>query len=108
MFICQLSCRSLHLSVYPTQVLDLLEEQLQRVDQRIDALLLVGGFSGSEYLFKRVDVCTYRRLCDYIFLREALGFRNNLELELRLLHGLPMRTPLHVAEQHNTVSHGDL
>ncbi|KAI5120632.1 hypothetical protein M0805_009392 [Coniferiporia weirii] len=37
------------------QVLDLLEEQLRRVDQRIDALLLVGGFSGSEYLFKRVD-----------------------------------------------------
>lgn len=38
------------------QVLDLLEEQLRRVDQRIDALLLVGGFSGSEYLFKRVEV----------------------------------------------------
>ncbi|KLO16492.1 actin-like ATPase domain-containing protein [Schizopora paradoxa] len=37
------------------QVLELLEEQLHRVDQRIDALLLVGGFSGSEYLFKRVD-----------------------------------------------------
>jgi len=37
------------------QVLELLEEQLRRVDQRIDALLLVGGFSGSEYLFKRVD-----------------------------------------------------
>ncbi|KAL5478877.1 hypothetical protein ACEPAI_2154 [Sanghuangporus weigelae] len=37
------------------QALDLLEEQLRRVDQRIDALLLVGGFSGSEYLFKRVE-----------------------------------------------------
>ncbi|OCB85968.1 actin-like ATPase domain-containing protein [Sanghuangporus baumii] len=37
------------------QVLDLLEEQLRRVDQRMDALLLVGGFSGSEYLFKRVE-----------------------------------------------------
>ncbi|KAH8114842.1 actin-like ATPase domain-containing protein [Phellopilus nigrolimitatus] len=37
------------------QVLGLLEEQLHRVEQRIDALLLVGGFSGSEYLFKRVD-----------------------------------------------------
>jgi hypothetical protein len=38
------------------QVLDLIEEQTRKVDQRIDALLLVGGFSGSEYLFKRVDV----------------------------------------------------
>lgn len=37
------------------QVLELLEEQLRRVDQHIDALLLVGGFSGSEYLFKRVE-----------------------------------------------------
>ena len=39
------------------QVLDLIDDQTRRVqDQRIDALLLVGGFSGSEYLFKRVDV----------------------------------------------------
>lgn len=37
-------------------MLNLLEEQVRKVDQRIDALLLVGGFSGSEYLFKRVDV----------------------------------------------------
>jgi len=37
------------------QVLRLIDEQTHRVDQRIDALLLVGGFSGSEYLFKRVD-----------------------------------------------------
>jgi len=29
---------------------------LKRVNQPLDALLLVGGFSGSEYLFKRVDV----------------------------------------------------
>lgn len=34
----------------------LLEEQLRRVEQRIDALLLVGGFSGSEYLYTRVNV----------------------------------------------------
>lgn len=32
---------------------------MKRVHQRIDALLLVGGFSGSEYLFKRVDVCDH-------------------------------------------------
>ncbi|TDL26993.1 actin-like ATPase domain-containing protein [Rickenella mellea] len=37
------------------QVLELIEDQVRRVDQRIDALLLVGGFSGSEYLFKKVD-----------------------------------------------------
>ena len=38
------------------QAIDLIEEQAKRVDQRIDALLLVGGFSGSEYLFRRVKV----------------------------------------------------
>lgn len=37
------------------QVLDLIEEQMRKIDQRVDALLLVGGFSGSEYLFKQVD-----------------------------------------------------
>lgn len=36
------------------QVLELIEEQTKRVE-RIDALLLVGGFSGSEYLFRRVE-----------------------------------------------------
>jgi len=29
---------------------------MKKVNQRIDALLLVGGFSGSGYLFKRVEV----------------------------------------------------
>lgn len=37
------------------QVLELIEDQSRRVDQRIDALLLVGGFAGSEYLFKKVE-----------------------------------------------------
>ncbi|KAK1232190.1 hypothetical protein PQX77_004671 [Marasmius sp. AFHP31] len=37
------------------QVLGLIEEQLRKVDQRIDALLLVGGFAGSEYLKQRVE-----------------------------------------------------
>ena len=44
------------LCCHSLQVLKLLEEQLRRVEQRIDALLLVGGFSGSEYLYKRVQV----------------------------------------------------
>jgi hypothetical protein len=37
-------------------VLELIEEQTRKVDQRIDALLLVGGFAGSEYLFGKVQV----------------------------------------------------
>lgn len=36
------------------QAIELIEEQSKRVDQRLDALLLVGGFSGSEYFFGRV------------------------------------------------------
>jgi hypothetical protein len=38
------------------QVLQLIEEQLSRVDQPVHALLLVGGFAGSEYLKQRVTV----------------------------------------------------
>ncbi|KAG2143858.1 actin-like ATPase domain-containing protein [Suillus cothurnatus] len=37
------------------QVLEMIEEQSKKVEQRIDALLLVGGFAGSEYLIKRVE-----------------------------------------------------
>jgi len=36
------------------QVLELIEEQMKKIDQRLDCLLLVGGFSGSEYLFNTV------------------------------------------------------
>ncbi|KAF8890667.1 hypothetical protein BD779DRAFT_1438377 [Infundibulicybe gibba] len=35
--------------------LSLIEDQTRKVDQRIDALLLVGGFAGSEYLKQRVE-----------------------------------------------------
>ncbi|KAF8064184.1 hypothetical protein FPV67DRAFT_1629198 [Lyophyllum atratum] len=37
------------------EVLHLIEEQIRKLDQRIDALLLVGGFAGSEYLKQRVE-----------------------------------------------------
>ncbi|KAG9217771.1 hypothetical protein CCMSSC00406_0003540 [Pleurotus cornucopiae] len=37
------------------QVLALIEEQTRKLDQRIDALLLVGGFAGCEYLKARVE-----------------------------------------------------
>jgi hypothetical protein len=38
-----------------SQVLDLIEDQAKKVEHQIDALLLVGGFAGSEYLYKRVE-----------------------------------------------------
>ncbi|KAF8642917.1 hypothetical protein AX16_009305 [Volvariella volvacea WC 439] len=37
------------------QVLQLIEDQIRKVNQPIDALLLVGGFAGSEYLKTRVE-----------------------------------------------------
>ena len=37
------------------KVVQLIEEQIARVDQVIHALLLVGGFAGSEYLKQRVQ-----------------------------------------------------
>ncbi|KAG1839323.1 actin-like ATPase domain-containing protein [Suillus subalutaceus] len=37
------------------QVLEMIEEQSKKVEQHIDALLLVGGFAGSEYLIRRVE-----------------------------------------------------
>uniref|UniRef100_A0A0W0G1N0 Actin-like ATPase domain-containing protein n=1 Tax=Moniliophthora roreri TaxID=221103 RepID=A0A0W0G1N0_MONRR len=37
------------------QVLTLIEDQLRKVNQRVDALLLVGGFAGSEYLKQEVE-----------------------------------------------------
>ncbi|EIW56662.1 actin-like ATPase domain-containing protein [Trametes versicolor FP-101664 SS1] len=37
------------------EVLELIEAQTQKVNRRLDALLLVGGFSASEYLFRKVQ-----------------------------------------------------
>ncbi|TFK69770.1 actin-like ATPase domain-containing protein [Pluteus cervinus] len=37
------------------QVLQLIEDQVQKIHQKVDALLLVGGFAGSEYLKQRVE-----------------------------------------------------
>jgi len=37
------------------QALGLIEDQMKKVNQQVDALLLVGGFSGSTYLFKKVE-----------------------------------------------------
>jgi hypothetical protein len=37
------------------QVIQLLEEQVAKVAAKVDALLLVGGFAGSDYLFGRIQ-----------------------------------------------------
>jgi len=47
---------ALHATDFFFQVLQLIDEQIQKVDQKIDALLLVGGFAGNNYLKQRVEV----------------------------------------------------
>ncbi|KAI0695313.1 actin-like ATPase domain-containing protein [Cytidiella melzeri] len=64
------------------QVLDLIEEQTKKIDQPVHALLLVGGFSGSEYLFQRVKERFVSRIpvisrpsdCDTATLRGAAQY----------------------------------
>jgi methanogenic corrinoid protein MtbC1 len=56
------------------QALELIEEQMKKVNQRIDALLLVGGFSGSTYLFKRVQVSSFCARCVPARWRYLLNF----------------------------------
>jgi hypothetical protein len=46
----------LPMSILSLQVIDLIEDQCKKIGQGLDALLLVGDFSGSEYLYKRVEV----------------------------------------------------
>lgn len=43
----------------------MIEEQAGKIEQRIDALLLVGGFAGSEYLFRKVEASFWRRAICY-------------------------------------------
>ncbi|KAJ8482579.1 hypothetical protein ONZ51_g5262 [Trametes cubensis] len=64
------------------QVLELIEAQTKKVDQRLDALLLVGGFSASEYLFRKVQEHFQARIrviarpsdCDTATLRGAAQY----------------------------------
>jgi len=52
----------------------MIEEQSKKVEQRIDALLLVGGFAGSEYLIKRVEVCLHQwSAMDWLVLTHPRG-----------------------------------
>lgn len=43
----------------------MIEEQAKKIAQRIDALLLVGGFAGSEYLFRKVEASSRRQALWY-------------------------------------------
>ncbi|KAI0085598.1 actin-like ATPase domain-containing protein [Irpex rosettiformis] len=64
------------------EVLELIEEQTKKIDQPVHALLLVGGFSGSEYLFQRVQARFASRIsvisrpsdCDTATLRGAAQY----------------------------------
>ncbi|KAI0656294.1 actin-like ATPase domain-containing protein [Cubamyces menziesii] len=64
------------------EVLELIEAQTKKVDQRLDALLLVGGFSASEYLFRKVQEHFQARIrviarpsdCDTATLRGAAQY----------------------------------
>ena len=79
----------------------LIEDQMKRIQEPLDALMMVGGFSGSEYLFKRVDVrvtgSPSRQKTDCSVLRIVLviGFAS--------LPGLPTPTRQRSGTRHNTV-----
>jgi hypothetical protein len=87
------------------QVLALIEDQMRRVNQKIDALLLVGGFAGSEYLRQRVEVCPLPRSF-YCRLTSSF-YRNNSLLEPRSEYQL-IATPRHYEAQHDMALRNDL
>lgn len=56
----------------------MIEDQLSKVDQRVDAILLVGGFAASEYLKQRVEVLNMFPRCyisSYFIFKEQLRSR---------------------------------
>jgi hypothetical protein len=57
-------------------VLALIEAQAAKIPQTIDALLLVGGFSGCEYLFKKVDVSKFLQGANFL---HAMYFGLNVD-----------------------------
>jgi hypothetical protein len=87
------------------QVLKLIEDQMRRIQEPLDALMMVGGFSGSEYLFKRVDV----RVIESSWARRLIATfpRIVLVISFALLPGHPMPTRQRSEAQHNTVLPGD-
>ena len=74
---------------------------MKRIQEPLDALLMVGGFSGSEYLFKRVDVsvigCPCCQNTDYHIPRIALV------IDCASLPDLPMPTLQRSGVQPNMV-----
>ena len=83
------------------QVLTLIEEQMRRIQEPLDALLMVGGFSGSEYLFKCVDVsiieCPWGQKTDHHIPRIVLV------IDCASLPDLPMPTLQRSGVQPNMV-----
>lgn len=75
------------------QVLELLEDQSRKVDQPIQALLMVGGFAGSEYLFKRVKVRIVTESLPSVSLLIEFGRSDSVPTS-RLSHDQAIRTPL--------------
>jgi hypothetical protein len=72
---------------------------MKRIREPLDALMMVGGFSGSEYLFKRVDVnaigSSWGQKSDRHIPRIALV------IGCASLPGLPMPTLQRSGAQHN-------
>jgi butyrate kinase len=84
------------------QVLELIEAQTKTLDQRIDALLLVGGFAGCEYLKQRVEV-RVAKLFESVSSTTGDPTRNNLHPESKSLKGPPMLTLRPFVVRHNMV-----
>lgn len=93
------SCPLFILHITP-QVLALIEDQLKRVEQPIHALLLVGGFAGSEYLKQCVEVTPS-------LISRKIGAdkyqRPSSSLKSELLRDRLMRTQLLCVARLNTV-----
>jgi hypothetical protein len=58
--------QGIYVTHFPVQVLDLIEKQMAKVDQGVNALLLVGGFAGCAYLFQKVQVSKLSYLFDVL------------------------------------------
>jgi len=74
---------------------------MKRIGGPLDALMMVGGFSGSEYLFKRVDVNAIGRSWGQETDRHIP--RIDLVISCASLPGLPMPTLQRSGVQHNMV-----
>ena len=74
---------------------------MRRIHEPLDALMMVGGFSGSEYLFKRVDVSVIQTPCGEKTDRPIP--RIAFVINFPSLAGHPMPTRRHSGAQRSTV-----